>query len=333
MKRLTPTLLLIAVGVLGMTAAIPQQDEGANQGRDGAFVAQNREPRAVETITLENAVAEDVAAAVRVAFGDRLVDSVAIKSQNAVLIKGPESVLAEAHDMIQMLDVRAQRQESERKVVIYDVRDLIDQASLRQFASIIVDGPGERFAFEDNGMLIVSAMTETQEQLESLLAEVRKHAAGQPRATDGDDRRVQLIWLLSGLETSVAKAAPDIMKPVMDELASLGFTDLKVAVNSVVEATVSEHFSIESLIELDETVRFRAEGLLHLENDRPRLHIDVEAQASAPRSVQPSRVPTQTFYAAVETTVITRDGHYVILSAAPTSGRQSVFVLRVTTTD
>ena len=130
-----------------------------------------------------------------------------------------------------------------------------------------------------------------------------------------------------------ASIPPADLKDVVDELAKISVTDLKLAAQTVVQSSGRE-FRIEATPRLDNPCELTVTGeALDEAAPQPRMRLSLEALEYEEWHLRTGRDASRRMQTrdlcTLETTVSAPPGHAVVLGVTPTQEMTSVFVLQI----
>lgn len=320
MKHLLRTITVcVSTGAIAWAvgAEMLPQDSAATQG--------TTRQRAIESVVriyqIKNGIADEVQMILhdlRAISGMIVVD----ERTNSLIINATPEEQEHVEELIEELDVESPEEEifAERLVQLYDVADLATFVSLDRLVPLIAIERHERIAFEGNRMMIVSGDEATMDRVENLLSMFREQQqANRPDAAS--QRRLRVIWLVSGLDAETSKEAPNDLSEVVAELAAFGIDNLRLAAQSIIEIRADEPFEMSSIAQITEQLSIMFEISGHADqtatgDSQLQLRIAAQSTNGALRS-------------SVESSIVAPTGHSIVLAVTPMGDMQSVFVIQV----
>ena len=203
-----------------------------------------------------------------------------------------------------------------------------------QEALSILGGPA-KFAFDARtNSLIVQATEDKLPSIENYLKEVDRPQA--PKET----KQIRLVWLVGGLPEA-RKPPPEDLEKVIGELGKLGFDDLQLVAQTIIQTTPDGTFKVSSNPTLGKSTPcdLSLSGTLRVSDPRTnQLNVSVEVSSQGrqpirggmpgmpPQPLEPPQIQVQT---AISTSITAPPGHPVVLCASPVEKATSVFIIQV----
>jgi hypothetical protein len=151
----------------------------------------------------------------------------------------------------------------------------------------------------------------------------------QPGAQPCESCQVRVVWLVSNAELP---APPPDMKDVIDELASMGIKDLKLAAQSVVRTVSDGKFTIQATPAAFPFCTLEIQGAIQeMKSEQTHLDLTLDARGlqAPPSGPVPVPGPAKANLVSIRTAIIAPAGHKVVLGVAPIGTCTSAFVVQV----
>ncbi len=285
-------------------------------------------PPIIKVIPLNHAKVDSVIGSLR-----KLSVPVAVSGtvSNKVLLRGVESNVEEVVDLIRKhLDVPSTLAQADRAITEFIPLGLTPTQSLMPALQAVVTNPFSQLAIDHANRLLVAKASPTEvAAIRGLLKQVNRPARS---------LMINFFFLqadISGAKESKA-SLPPALTPIAKTLVENGFGSLELMAPVTLMVDEGLKFSSESTLfvpmtetEPPQTLTFQATGIARMQGG------DDTVQLSIGAIVRGDYAKVKVHFA-VETTIATELGDYVILAASPSStvrGNALALVARVTATN
>lgn len=250
---------------------------------------------------------------------------------NTLIVTASEVTFLRVEQLLKALDVPQQDAGDQPDVRVFPLRHVAPDDTLEEALELVLDDRGSFAIDRARKQVLVKAPFTTQERVESILEhlDVPLGAGG----SASPERRLRLVWLVSGLEREDAAPPPGDLKEVIEELAKIGVTDLKLAAQTVVTLAGSE-FAITASPILDKPCELTIEGVRGESGDPNQLELRLKVREvfeyvtpAKPGKASSERIGLRDL-CQLETTVSAPPGHAVVLGVTPIGKMTSVFVIQ-----
>lgn len=184
--------------------------------------------------------------------------------------------------------------------------------------------------------LIVSSTEEKLKIVEAIVLKLDEanRERDEPRFAPSTTFYIRFVWLASGPDSSDGDDPAEDLKDVLAELAKLGIDDVRQIAQTIVNVGMDGKFAVACQpVYGERPARWTIDGNLEEADEALKLRIQLSTShgphivgTDGPVSIhQPEEDLVD-----LETDLVMREGHYVVLGITPTGKTQSIFVLQVT---
>ncbi len=284
----------------------------------------------MRSITLAHVDSETVRRNVfELGFENRL--RVSVTSDNTLVLYGDPDAIAAVEQLVKSVDVPSKNGGTGVLTELIDLKFNTSHDLLGMIASVMED-MGRRAAVDNRNRRVV--VRGTKDEIQTVRNLVSTLDQPVPNAT------IQFFFLSGGIGGKPAAGDSNVPKDlaaVVTPLADSGIGSVKMLAPLIVLANHGEEFSAAAVLYDHGTsggadeLNFKVKGVARFPSEKDAVQIEVSAEVGG-SFARNEKERTRTFFQ-VETSVFTRLGKYVILSATPGStadGDAIVLVIRAT---
>jgi hypothetical protein len=238
---------------------------------------------------------------------------------NSLIVNAIPSVHQRIKALVGMVDVAVEEEVvDDSSVQAFPLMHTHADGNLTGTLMSILGSRGLRVANDPfSNQIIARGSKVTLAELGRVIQSIDKPRADAEAAGTGQ-LQVRLLWLVDKLGEQ-GRLIPADLNPVLAELKGLGIEGLRLAAQTVVRATTGRPFNTRFAAVLQAPWDVQFEGMAGTDAAVRQIDLQIEARPNdGPGGVD------------LHTTIVTVTGHYVVLSANPIEGLQSVFVVQVT---
>ena len=328
----SPLPACCAIIAAAMAGWLPVDAASAQEAPQKAHPAADQ--RIVELYSLQHMDADQVLTVLQGCIADSEdCNLVADEEKNRLLVFGSRKVHDRVREILESID---QPRQGDINIKVFplaysNAQDMVD------VLGVLTDIKKTRVSVDlrTNSVIVSSEQEHGLKVIEALITRLDQAHPEHDKSRFGPSATfyVRLVWLASGPDAGDGDDPAADLKDVLAELAKLGIHDVRQVAQTIVNTGIDGQFSVSCQpVYGERPAQWKIDGNLEEADEAFRLYIQLST-SHGPHIVETDmgamQQPEQDLVD-LETDLVMREGHYVVLGITPTGKTQSIFVLLVT---